>query len=218
VKTRLLGWWLFVAFLTVIAYASQLSSGPPPKDVAYRWSSSIGGVIQYAIVFGIVMLITRHLDRREFLAFRRPRIGWWRIAGISAMILLAVFVVSAIVSPFSNPEREQGLIPERWEPSKIAPFAAYAAVVVLVAPFVEELMFRGTGYGLLEPYGRWVAIIGVGIAFALVHGLIAGFAIIATFGIGLAYLRARSGSIYPCMLLHAAFNAFGLAIGIATGG
>jgi hypothetical protein len=79
-------------------------------------------------------------------------------------------------------------------------------------------MFRGTGYGLLEPYGRWVAIIGVGIAFALVHGLIAGFAIIATFGIGLAYLRARSGSIYPCMLLHAAFNAFGLAIGIATGG
>jgi hypothetical protein len=218
VKTRLLGWWLFVAFLTVIAYASQLSSGPPPKDVAYRWSSSIAGVIQYAIVFGIVMLITRHLDRREFLALRRPRISWWRIAGISAMILLAVFVVSAIVSPFSNPEREQGLIPERWEPSKIAPFAAYAAVVVLVAPFVEELTFRGTGYGLLEPYGRWFAIIGVGIAFALVHGLIAGFVIIATFGIGLAYLRARSGSIYPCMLLHAGFNAFGLAIGIATGG
>jgi membrane protease YdiL (CAAX protease family) len=218
VKPRLLGWLLFVAFLTVIAYASQLSSGPPPEDVAYRWSSSIAGVIQYAIVFGIVMLITRHLDRREFLAFRRPRISWWRIAGISALILLAVFVVSAIVSPFSNPEREQGLIPERWEPSKIAPFAAYAAVVVLVAPFVEELMFRGAGYGLLEPYGYWFAIIGVGIAFALVHGLIAGFVIIATFGIGLAYLRARSGSIYPGMLLHAAFNAFGLAIGIATGG
>jgi membrane protease YdiL (CAAX protease family) len=50
-----------------------------------------------------------------------------------------------------------------------------------------------------------------------VHGLIAGFAVIAVFGAGLAYLRAKTDSIYPGMLLHASFNAFGLAIGIATG-
>ena len=38
---------------------------------------------------------------------------------------------------------------------------------------------------------------------------------IATFGIGLAYLRSRTDSIYPCILLHASFNAAGLAIGVA---
>jgi membrane protease YdiL (CAAX protease family) len=77
-------------------------------------------------------------------------------------------------------------------------------------------MFRGAGYGFLEPLGRLQAAVLVGIAFALVHGLLIGFPVIATFGIGLAILRGRTDSIYPCILLHATFNAFGLAVGIAA--
>ena len=95
---------------------------------------------------------------------------------------------------------------------------AFCVVVVVIAPIVEELLFRGVGYGLLARFGEYTAIVLVGLSFALVHGLIAGFAVIAVFGAGLAYLRAKTDSIYPGMLLHASFNAFGLAIGIATGG
>jgi membrane protease YdiL (CAAX protease family) len=36
------------------------------------------------------------------------------------------------------------------------------------------------------------------------------------FGLGLAFLRARTSSIYPCMILHAVFNASALALGVAT--
>ena len=99
-----------------------------------------------------------------------------------------------------------------------APVITFSIVVVVIAPIVEELLFRGLGYALLEPFGQYPAIVLVALSFALVHGLIAGFAVIAVFGAGLAYLRAKTGSIYPGMLLHASFNAFGLAIGIATGG
>jgi membrane protease YdiL (CAAX protease family) len=215
-KWRLVGWSALVVFMSTVAYASQLSSGPPPKDVAYQWSSSILGAIQYALVLGVVFLLTMGLDRRSFLAFRRPVISWRRVAGISALVLIAVFVVSGVVAQFSNPEREQGLIPEKWDSSKVAPFVAFAAIVVVAAPIVEELLFRGVGYGLLERFGRVAAILAVGLAFALVHGLVAGFPVIAVFGTGLAYLRARTDSIYPCMLLHASFNAFGLAVGIAS--
>ena len=101
------------------------------------------------------------------------------------------------------------------DPGATAPLASVAAVTV-VAPIVEELQFRGVGYGLLERFGRTAAILLVGISFGLVHGLIAGFPVIATFGIGLAYLRSRTDSIYPCILLHASFNAAGLAIGVAS--
>ncbi len=215
---RLIGWSVLVAFMSAVSYAAQLSSGPPAKDVAYQWSSSILGAVQYALIFGIIMLLTRGLDRRRFLALRRPRTSWRRAAGIGAVVILVVFVVSAVVAQFANAEREQGLIPEHWNPSRIAPFAAFCVVVVVIAPFVEELLFRGVGYGLLARFGEYTAIILVGLSFALVHGLIAGFAVIASFGAGLAYLRAKTDSIYPCMLLHASFNAFGLAIGIATGG
>jgi membrane protease YdiL (CAAX protease family) len=216
-RWRLAGWSALVVFMTVLAYAAQFSSGPPQKDVAYKWSSSVLGAIQYALMFGVIMLLTRGLDRRSFLAFRRPS-SWPRAVPIGAVVIFAVFIVSAIAAQFGNPEREQGLIPQHWESSRIAPFIAFSIVVVVIAPIVEELLFRGLGYGLLEPFGQYPAIVLVALSFALVHGLIAGFAVIAVFGAGLAYLRAKTGSIYPGMLLHASFNAFGLAIGIATGG
>jgi membrane protease YdiL (CAAX protease family) len=213
---RLFWWTIVVAFLATIAYASQLAGGPPPEDVAYEWESSIFGGVQYAIFFGVVMLLTRGLDRRSFLAFRRPR-SWWRAAGISALVIVATFVVTGVVAQFGNADEEQNLIPESFDSSRAAQFAAFAAIAVVVAPIVEELMFRGAGYGFLEPLvGRLQAAVLVGVAFALVHGLLIGFPVIATFGIGLAILRGRADSIYPCILLHATFNAFGLAVGIAA--
>lgn len=212
---RLGGWCALIVFMSTVAFASRFSSGPPPKDVAYQWSSSILGLIQYGVILGILYVITLGLDRRSFLALRRPT-SWKRAAGIAALVLFAVFVVGGIVDQFTNPEREQGLIPQHWDSSKIAPFAAFAFVVVVVAPIVEELQFRGVGYGLLERFGRTAAVLLVGLAFALVHGLIGGFPPLFVFGVGLAYLRSRTDSIYPCMLLHASFNAFGLIVGVAS--
>jgi hypothetical protein len=212
---RLGGWCALIVFMSTVAYASRFESGTPPDDVAYKWSSSILGLIQYAVILGILYVITLGLDRRRFLAFRRPT-SWKRAAGIAVLILIAVFVVGGVVDQFGNPQKEQGLIPQNWDSSKIAPFAAFAFVVVIVAPIVEELQFRGVGYGLLERFGPTAAVLLVGLAFALVHGLIAGFPVILVFGTGLAYLRSRTDSIYPCMLLHASFNAFGLIVGIAS--
>jgi membrane protease YdiL (CAAX protease family) len=212
---RLGGWCALIVFMSTVAYASRFESGTPPDDVAYKWSSSILGLIQYGVILGILYVITLGLDRRRFLAFRRPT-SWKRAAGIAVLILIAVFVVGGVVDQFGNPQKEQGLIPQNWDSSKIAPFAAFAFVVIVVAPIVEELQFRGVGYGLLERFGPTAAVLLVGLAFALVHGLIAGFPVILVFGTGLAYLRSRTDSIYPCMLLHASFNAFGLIVGVAS--
>jgi membrane protease YdiL (CAAX protease family) len=210
---RIVGWTIVVALMSLVAYGARVSGERPPKDVAFRWESSIGAALQYAILLGIVLALTWGLDRRSFLALRPPK-SWWRAAGISALVIFVVFVVAAIVDKFGNADKEQGLIPESFDSSRAAQFAAYATVVVVVAPVVEELMFRGVGYALLEPLGQTAAILLTGLAFALVHGLVIGFAVIASFAIGLGYLRGRTTSIYPCMLLHASFNAFGLAVGI----
>lgn len=211
---RLIGWTAFVGFFSILAYTAQLSDGPPAKDLAYKWESSILALVEYAIVFGVAMLLTLGLDRRRFFGFRRPT-SWWRSVRISTAVLFAIFVIGAVVGQFGDAEKEQGLIPESWDSHKIAQFAAFTAIVTVAAPIVEEVMFRGVGYGLLEPFGRNVAVILVGLAFALTHGLVVGFPVIAAFGIGLAYLRSRTESIYPCILLHACFNAAGLALGVA---
>jgi len=212
---RLGGWCALIVFMSTVAFAARFSSGSQTNDVAYQWSSSILGLVQYGLILAILYVITLGLDRRSFLALRPPT-SWRRAAGIAALIFVAVLVVGGIVDQFTNPEREQGLIPQHWDSSKIAPFTAFAFVVVIVGPIVEELQFRGVGYGLLERFGRTAAVLLVGLAFALVHGLIGGFPPIFVFGVGLAYLRSRTDSIYPCMLLHATFNAFGLIVGIAS--
>jgi membrane protease YdiL (CAAX protease family) len=213
--TRLVGWGLFVVALTALQFASRAEGDKPAKDFAYTYSSSVSAAIFYAILIGLALLFTRGLDRRSFLAFRRPT-SWMTAARVAGGIIVAVFVVNAVVNAFANPEEEQGLVPTYWDSHRVFQFALYAAVIVLLGPFVEEVMFRGVGYGLLEPFGRNLAVIVVGISFAGIHGLIEGFAIIATFGTGLAYLRARTGSIYPCILLHMTYNALGLALGVVT--
>jgi CAAX protease family protein len=215
VSGRLIGWVSFVVIFATLNYAARFL-GPGDSgdtEVAYEYGTSIAALIQYGVVFGIVLLFAR--GHRELLALRRPT-SWRAVLGISTAVLFLMLVLSAALSPVTNPEEEQGLVPSHWDSHRVAQFALFAFVVTVVGPVVEELMFRGVGYGLLEVYGRWTAIVVVGVAFGLVHGLIEGLAIITAFGLGLAFLRARTKSIYPCIILHAVFNASALALGVAT--
>ncbi len=88
-------------------------------------------------------------------------------------------------------------------------------LIAVLAPIIEELTFRGLGYSLLARYGRWLAIIGTGIAFGLAHGLVQAFPFLAAFGIGLTYLRSRVGSVYPGMIVHGLFNAVALTVAVS---
>lgn len=211
----LLGWVAFVVIFSVLNYAVRFSGSRPPRDVAYRYESAVAALLQFAIVFGIVLLLARGRDRRSLLGLRPPS-SWKTAVVISIGIILLIVAVAIALSPFVNAEKEQGLTPTYWDSERIGQFAAFALAVVVIGPIVEELAFRGAGFGLLEPYGQWSAVIVVGIAFGLAHGLLQGLPIITSFGLGLAYLRSRTGSIYPCVLLHAGFNATALGLGIAT--
>jgi membrane protease YdiL (CAAX protease family) len=52
--------------------------------------------------------------------------------------------------------------------------------------------------------------------FGLWHGLVEALPVLIVFGFGLAYLRSRTNSIFPGMLLHALFNAAALIIAVTT--
>ena len=81
-------------------------------------------------------------------------------------------------------------------------------------PFVEELTYRGLGYSLLERFGRWPAIISVGLLFGLAHGLVESLPVLAFFGAVLAWIRSRTGSVYPGMILHSLFNLLALIVAV----
>jgi membrane protease YdiL (CAAX protease family) len=167
------------------------------------------------IILGIVLLIARGRPRHEYLGLRRPS-SWKLAAGLCALVLVGVFVLSGILSPILEPGQEQGLVPRHWEPEHAGAFAGNFVVVALLAPVVEEITFRGLGYRLLEPFGKWTAVLLVGLLFGLAHGLVEALPILAAFGAGLAYVRMRTGSVYPGMIVHAAFNSLVLIVAVAT--
>ncbi len=207
---KLAAWLALVGTLAALNYSSRLTQGKPPRDALYQYSVAVGGLILYAIVLGIVLWIARGLSREQ-LGLRRP-VSWINAFWLALGLIVLVFIVEAALEPLLHATREQGLEPPHWNPHKEAPFALNATVVVIAAPLVEELTFRGLGYALLLPYGVFVAIVGTAIAFAGAHGLVAGFPALLIFGLAIAVLRWRTKSVFPGMLFHATFNGAALIL------
>jgi membrane protease YdiL (CAAX protease family) len=215
VRAPLALWGTFVAAFATLSYTLRFTSGKPPKDLLYKWSTVAGTLFQFAIIAAIIYGIAGlSRDRRGVFALRRPT-SWRTAIKIGVGVGIGILILSFILTPLLEPGREQGLTPDTWQPEHAAAYIANGIVIVMVAPIVEELTFRGLGYSLLARYGRWVAIIGTGLAFALAHGLVDAFPILAAFGFGLAYLRSRVDSVYPGMIVHGLFNAIALTVAVS---
>ena len=212
---RLAGWLVLVGVMIALGYLSRASGGKPSPQVLYEWSTAIGGLIQDGIILAIVLWLAR--DNWELLALRRPRsvLVAGRLLGIA---ILGIYIFEITYSAIAHPGNEQGLTPAHWEPSHAAAYVANGIVICTFIPFVEELTFRGLGYSLLEPYGRWIAILAVGVLFGLAHGLIVSLPVIAVLGSLLAWIRSRTDSVFPGMLLHSLFNLVALVAAVTISG
>ena len=208
-------WTSFVLVYATLSYAGRFTEGKPPKDVLYRWSTATANLVQFAVIAAIVYGIAGLTGaRREVLALRRPT-SWWTAAKIGFGIGIGMALLSILLNPLLHPGREQGITPDTWQPEHAAAYVVNGLVITIVAPFVEELTFRGLGYSLLVPWGRWIAIVGTGVAFGLAHGLVQAFPVLTAFGIGLAYMRSRVKSVYPGMVVHGLFNAVALTVAVS---
>jgi membrane protease YdiL (CAAX protease family) len=87
----------------------------------------------------------------------------------------------------------------------------FAAVV---APIVEEIMFRGVLYGWLrDHYGKLISTLVSAFIFAVVHPQGAlGIVPLSLIGCGLAFIREWRGSLIPCILAHSLVNTTVLTI------
>lgn len=216
-RTRVAAWTAFIAVIAALNYAARFSSSgtsTSSRQEVYAYSTFVGGVILYAVWLGVVLLIA--IDRFDLLALRRPP-AWRRAAGLALGVIVAIYVWEGIVSTLplpQSPGKEQGLTPTHWEPSHAGAFAANVVLFALIAPIVEELTFRGLGQSLLRFLGRWPSILLVGAAFGVAHGLLEALLVLVPFGVALAYLRDRTGSILPGVLVHGVFNGVALAVAV----
>jgi membrane protease YdiL (CAAX protease family) len=214
-RARLACWIALISAVSALEYSARFSSTTTrnARDDVYSYSAFVNGLIFYGLILGVVLAIA--FDRTDLFALRRPA---RRAAQLAAAVLIATYLWELVVVllPIRDPGNEQGLTPTHWESSHAGAFAVNLVLFCVVAPAVEELTFRGVGQSLLRFTGRWPSILLVGIAFGLWHGLLQALLILIPFGVGLAYLRDRTRSVIPGMVVHALFNGAALAFAVLS--
>ncbi len=132
----------------------------------------------------------------------------WTFAAYGGFFLFLV-IYGLIVQP--DP---QEIIEEIEQERETLKLVALGVLVVLAAPIAEEVFFRGFLFGGLR--GRmsfWPAALISGLLFGLVHlpGGPLQVPPLAVFGVLLAWLYERTGSLGPPILMHAIQNSISFA-------
>jgi len=91
----------------------------------------------------------------------------------------------------------------------MAPGVVPILFACLVAPVLEEMLFRGVILrGFLRQYSRTFAILWSAALFGIAHLNLYQLATAIVLGVVSGWLYERCRSLWPCILLHAAYNGF----------
>jgi membrane protease YdiL (CAAX protease family) len=134
-----------------------------------------------------------------------PRLGLWSSVGIA----IGLYVLGIIIFRIFG-DQETALV--RLINSSAAARYSIVVMATLTAPLVEEVVYRGVLYPALQRrVGMLWGVAGVMIVFALIHvpQYYPSFGAISTIGVlslSLTLLRAYTGRLLPCVVVHTIFN------------
>ena len=181
---------------------------------------AVGVVINYCVMALPSLLILR----RQLTSLPKetiPEGGWlqWRwqpLPGALVTALLGWFRVTPfvivtgwlLVRLFGDPGGSNPLLELVLESRDPLALSLLAMTAVLLAPLFEEVIFRGTLLPVLaRRTGSLTGVVLSALLFGMAHISIGELAPLTVLGIGLALLRLSSGRLFPCVLMHALWNA-----------
>ena len=139
-----------------------------------------------------------------------PAFGWTLLTFIGFWVLTAIYI-SAVGEP-----DQQELTRDLREEESLSALIGYGVLLAFVAPLAEELFFRGFVFGVLrEKIGAAGGAIATGVVFGLVHlagSPIETVGVLVILGVLLCVLYLQTGSLLPCIALHAINNAISFAV------
>ena len=89
-------------------------------------------------------------------------------------------------------------------------------IVVVIAPIMEEVLFRKMILSRLQGFGDLFAIVACGLFFGLFHCMLTQFFFATAFGIILSYVTLRTGNIKLAVFLHFLNNFISFMLSAAT--
>jgi uncharacterized protein len=160
-----------------------------------------------AVALGLASQVARPTARQfGFRSFRPSALGWALLA------LFAYFVLAIIYTALVNPPSDD--LPRQFGADESTALAIVTGIfVIAIAPPVEEFFFRGFLYqALRNRVGVWGGAAISGFLFGAIHFKPEFLVPLAILGTILALLFQKTGSLWPCIGIHAVNNAISFAV------
>ena len=207
---------LAIGFLVLIG---ALSVGLTVVSAIDPGTETPGELIALQFVFTIALggtaLALALLDADGDLRGALRRLGLRRVAlsmlGLAALAWLAYSIVAATAGSLLDPDQDPITDKLGTDEGSALSVAITAILVIPAAALSEELFFRGFMFGTIRNMGAslWPAAVITSVVWASLHlsgGNLGVVAILAAFGIVLAWLYERSGSLWVPIAAHALNN------------
>jgi membrane protease YdiL (CAAX protease family) len=183
---------------------SSRLSGLDPRDL-----DGVVVLLGNAVLFVALM----HYKRIDYGALFHPSSNSVRATVSTLSVPILLLVPALLLAVWAAMSVLVWAIPmSRWEEAMFERMmsSGVASVVstCLLAPVLEEMLFRGLFLrSFLHQYSRWRAIWISAAIFGLAHMNVYQFFVGLAIGVLLGWIYERSRSLWPCILLHGAYNS-----------
>jgi len=210
---------LLIAVVLQEAWLAATGARVNPKNLHLDWTVVVLQFLTYVPVVPILLVAVPWAARASLSAVGlRPidaRILAAGLLGGLAMfaVVLGLGTLQSVVVHVRPEQSVVGALAGARDPLLIGAFAVVACVV---APFVEELVFRGLLFNALRRYVPFALAAPLSaLLFAYAHATPSALVPLWGGGIVLAYVYARTGALTASMLSHATFNTINVVLIVA---
>lgn len=214
---RVPGWAL--AGTSALAVIGAIAFAVAAGFVEQRLTGSAG--LGTMVFVGLIGMTIPVLAAGRFLGwgaaewgFRRPRISLWHLLWIVPVAILSSLTVAGIVlTALGTDPGDGGAAEAAFESGSLLTIVLVAVAAIVIAPVVEEMLFRRMLLDWLRQRTPLVvAVLLCAVVFAVVHILPPAMIYVGLVGLWMTVLRVWSGALWHSVLLHAANNALATVV------
>ena len=193
------------AFDGSVVASGKLANPSPAVNI-------LATVVQDLCLIGAAVIFARIAGRPRPWDFGLRATRFWPAVGWGLVTWAAFLAVTLAWVNLVGAENTSEKLPTELgaDKSRLA-LVCVGILVCVLAPLAEEFFFRGFFFTALRSWkGIWPAAVTTGLIFGAIHAGSSNIAFLvplAFFGFALCLLYAKTGSIYPCIAIHAANNS-----------
>jgi membrane protease YdiL (CAAX protease family) len=195
----------------------------PGDDEPAKFTVAATAIQDTALVLAAV-LFAAMVARPRLWQFGLRRTRFWPAVGWAALGMLAFYFFTITYGALVHPDTKQEIAESLGADRGTIGLIVAGCVVMILAPLAEETFFRGFFYGSLRSkFGIAAAALMNGVVFGMIHWDFSSLDKLLIvpplmfLGVILCLVYEKTGSLWPCVGMHAFNNAVAYAATVDNG-